>query len=147
MLNAHPPARLPIRTKRRLSEEGRRTRPKPGKEKNRWYVDLATAYFYPGLLGTWIKMDNMLMMLSWMTMSNGEQSLMQNQDQTLNLISGTLNTLHGQASLMGREVYDQNGFVLPPPRPSSSLSPSSSFPLSLRLRFFFVSAIGTPPTD
>jgi hypothetical protein len=115
MLNAHPPARLPIRTKRRLSEEGRRTRPKPGKEKNRWYVDLATAYFYPGLLGTWIKMDKMLMMLSWMTISNGEQSLMQNQDQTLNLISGTLNTLHGQASLMGREVYDQNGFVLPPP--------------------------------
>jgi len=33
---------------------------------------------------------------------------MENQDQTLSLISGTLNTLHGQASLMGREVGDQN---------------------------------------
>lgn len=43
------------------------------------------------------------------------QSLMENQDQTLSLISGTLNTLHGQASLMGREVGEQNGCVPPPP--------------------------------
>jgi hypothetical protein len=37
-----------------------------------------------------------------------EQSLMNNQDQTLNMISGTLSTLHGQASLMGREAGEQN---------------------------------------
>ncbi|KAL7413481.1 t-SNARE [Mrakia frigida] len=37
-----------------------------------------------------------------------QMALMDNQDQTLSLISGTLSTLHGQASLMGREVGDQN---------------------------------------
>ncbi|CED85579.1 SNARE protein TLG1/Syntaxin 6 [Phaffia rhodozyma] len=35
-------------------------------------------------------------------------SLMRNQDDDLHLISGTLNTLHDQAHLMGREVGEQN---------------------------------------
>ena len=40
------------------------------------------------------------------------QMLMQEQDRTLETISGTLNTLHQQAGLMGQEISEHNEYAI-----------------------------------
>lgn len=41
-----------------------------------------------------------------------QQMMMQEQDRTMDTISGTLNTLAQQAGLMGREIVEHNECVL-----------------------------------
>lgn len=40
-----------------------------------------------------------------------QQMMMQEQDRTMDTISGTLNTLAQQAGLMGREIVEHNEYV------------------------------------
>ena len=40
-----------------------------------------------------------------------DQMIMHQQDQTIDTISGTLNTIQEQAGLMGREINEHNEYV------------------------------------